>query len=98
MSDRPVEHRTLHELLTGAEHLARELAEHLQQAFLPQVQQLRHMAGGIDEPAEETSAVSDTTIRQQVSQILKTDEFSQAQFQRLERYFQVIQKRTETIP
>lgn len=75
------------ERVNKAEFFARELSEHLRQAYLPRLAKLRSSSKRLD-PAE----VSDQTMFDEMSAVMKADEFAADLFTRLTEYLDSIQK------
>lgn len=75
------------ERINKAEHFARELCEHLQQAFLPKLSDLRSSSKKLD-----PEVVSDQTMYDQMASVLEAEQFASKIYGRLMRYLQSIQK------
>ncbi len=75
------------ERINKAEHFARELCEHLQLAFLPKLSDLRLSSKKLD-PNE----VSDQTMFDQMSSVVKAEQFASDIYARLVKYLESIQK------
>jgi len=75
------------ERINKAEHLARELCEHLQQAFLPKLADLRSLSKKLD-PDE----VSDQTMYDNMAAVVKAETYSDDLFMKLSLYLQSIRK------
>ena len=75
------------ERINKAEHFARELCEHLQQAFLPKLLDLRSSRKKLD-PA----VVSDQTMFDQMAAVVKAEQFASDIHVRLIRYLESIRK------
>ncbi len=75
------------ERINKADHLARELCEHLQQAFLPKLSDLRSSSKKLD-----PDVVSDQTMYDQMASVLKAEQFATAIYARLIKYLHSIQK------
>ena len=66
---------TLRDKCREANRVIRELADHLDQAFLPKVRSLRKLARG-KEQGHDPSLVRDVTIRSQASALLDAEQYS----------------------
>ena len=75
------------ERITKAENFARELCEHLQQAFLPRLVSLRSSSKRLS-----TDEVSDQTMFDQMSEVVKAEKFATQIHERLTVYLASIQK------
>ncbi|MDA1231705.1 MAG: hypothetical protein O2856_13105 [Planctomycetota bacterium] len=73
--------------INKAEHFARELCEHLQQAFLPKLVSLRSSSKKMN-PDE----VSDQTMFDQMSAVVNAEKFASEIYLKLTRYLESIQK------
>lgn len=81
----PIEDMTLQERLKKADYLARELSEHLRQAYLPRLGSLRSSAKVYD-PHE----VSDNQILELTLAVLRAEEFTDDLCARLNRHLNSI--------
>jgi hypothetical protein len=95
MAERPIDQLTLREMFTNAESLVRDLVEHLDKSFHPKSRALGELVRSYN-VSDERDAISDGAIRTQVSTLLGSDDYSQAFFQKLERYLQAIEERSQT--
>jgi hypothetical protein len=93
MAERPIEELTLREMFTNSESLVRDLIEHLSKSFHPKSRALAELVRSSNVPAER-DAVSDGSVRTHVSTLLASDDYSQAFFQKLDRYLQAIEDRS----
>lgn len=75
-----------------AEYLARELSEHMRQAFLPKLSELRH-ASKVFDPAE----VSDQEMLDKMTAVLKAEDFATDVFDKLIAYLRSIERETKGI-
>ncbi|MEJ7593194.1 MAG: hypothetical protein WKF77_16735 [Planctomycetaceae bacterium] len=75
------------ERINKAEHFARELCEHLQQAFLPKLSDLRSSSKKLD-----PEVVSDQTMFDQMSSVVKAEQFASDIYARLILYLESIRK------
>ncbi len=87
MHDENPDNLPLAERVNKADFLARELSEHLKQAYLPKLYQLRSSSKRLD-PEE----VSDQTMFDQMSAVVSAEEFASNLCVRLMKYLQSIQK------
>lgn|SRR5690606_32479326 len=86
----PLDNLTLREKLRNVEKLTRELSDHLERGFLPRVHALRRLARkGTD--AEHREGVSDISIRESVSTVLKSDAYARELSESTRRYLRSIQ-------
>ena len=86
-----IDNLTLREKLRDAEHVLRELAEHLEQGFIPKVHELKKIRRQPD-PASGAAPVADVTIRSYVSGVVESDRFTGGLVESLEKYLNAIQK------
>jgi hypothetical protein len=86
-----IDNLTLREKLRDAEHVLRELAEHLEQGFIPKVHELKKISRQPD-PASGAAPVADVTIRSYVSGVVERDRFTGGLVESLEKYLNAIQK------
>lgn len=75
-----------------AEYLARELSEHLRQAFLPKLSELRH-ASKVFDPAQ----VTDQEMLDKMMAVLNAEDFASGVFEKLNAYLRSIEKETREI-
>lgn len=75
------------ERINKAEHFARELCEHMQQAFLPKLSDLRSSSKKLD-----PDVVSDQTMFDQMSSVVKAEQFASDIYARLIKYLESIRK------
>jgi len=94
MAERPIDQLTLREMFTNAESLLRDLVEHLDKSFQPKSRALGESVQSY-KISDERDAIPDSTIRTHVSTLLGSDDYSQAFFQKLDRYLQAIQERSQ---
>jgi hypothetical protein len=93
MAERPIDQLTLRDLFTNAEWLIRDLTEHLRQSFHPKSQALDELVRSFQVP-EERDAIADTAVRTQAAALLESDEYSQALFEKLDKYLTAIDERS----
>lgn len=92
MADDSPDNFPLVERFHKAEYLARELSEHLRQAFLPKLAQLRQ-ASKIMDAAE----VTDQTMLDNMNAVFAAEDFASDIFEKLIRYLRSIEKDTHEI-
>ena len=92
MADDSPDNFPLVERFHKAEYLARELSEHLRQAFLPKLAQLRQ-ASKIMDAAE----VTDQTMLDNMNAVFAAEDFASDIFEKLIRYLRSIEKETHEI-
>lgn len=66
---------TLRDKIREAARRSHELNEHLEQAFVPKVHQLRKLTRPA-EPGSDAAPVSDTTIRHQSAAVLESEKYT----------------------
>ena len=81
---------TLRDQLTGADRLTREIMDHLERAFVPQAHQLRTVTRITGEA--DTSQLEDVTLRNQIDNLLKSDDYTKEMSERLRAYLASIGK------
>jgi hypothetical protein len=81
----PIDQLTPREKLRDAAHLLRELAEHLEQGFVPKVHELKKLSRQQD-PASDQPPVTDLTIRSSVAAVVESDRYSAGLTQNIEHY------------
>lgn len=91
MDENP-DHSPLVERLHKAEHIARELSEHLRQAFLPKLSDLR-TASKVFDPAE----VTDQEMLDRMTAVLSAEDFATDLFDKLVRYLRSIERETRDV-
>jgi hypothetical protein len=67
---------TLRDKIREAARRTHELNEHLEQAFVPKVHDLRKVTKP-QEPNSETPPVSDLTVRHQAASVLESDQYTE---------------------
>jgi hypothetical protein len=92
MADDSPDNFPLVERFHKAEYLARELSEHLRQAFLPKLAQLRQ-ASKIMDAAE----VTDQTMLDNMNAVFAAEDFASDIFEKLIRYLRSIEQDTHEI-
>jgi hypothetical protein len=86
-----IDRLTLREKLRDAARCVRELAEHLELGFVPKVHELRKLTRQHD-PASGATLVGDVTIRNAVSSVIDSENFTAGLNDSLEYYLNSIQK------
>jgi len=94
MAERPIDQLTLRDVFTNAESLMRDLVEHLDKSYHPRLRALDESVRSYNIP-DEREAIPDSAIRTHVSTLLGSDDYSQAFFQKLDRYLQAIEERSQ---
>jgi hypothetical protein len=87
MHDENPENLPLAERINKAEYFARELAEHLQLAFLPKLSQLR-----VSSKKPDPEEVTDQTMYDQMAAVVNAEEYASNLYTRLKKYLESIQK------
>jgi hypothetical protein len=77
-----IENMTLQEKVKRTELLIRELIEHLEMGFLPKIQNLQK-ASRVGRSQTALQEIADITIRTQVAQVLESEKFTEALYERL---------------
>ena len=90
--DEDPENFPLVERFHKAEYLARELSEHLRQAFLPKLSALRH-ASKVFDPDQ----VTDQEMFDKMTDVLGAEDFASDVFDKLIVYLRSIEKETKGI-
>ena len=92
MADDSPDNFPLVERFHKAEYLARELSEHLRQAFLPKLAQLRQTSKIMD-----AAEVTDQTMLDNMNAVFAAEDFASDIFEKLIRYLRSIEKDTHEI-
>jgi hypothetical protein len=92
MSDRPLDQMPLRDLFSHAEHQARDLAEHLDQSFLPKLYALDELV----HPKPGAEEVGDFTVRSRASQVLESDDFTRQLLDKMQDYLNAIENALKT--
>lgn len=95
MAERPVEELTLREMFTNAEGVVRDVTEHLRQNFHPKARDIEEVVRSYKD-ANERDAITDSAVRTCAAALLASDDYSQALFQKLDRYLIAIEERAQT--
>jgi hypothetical protein len=96
VDDRSPANLPLRELFTQAERLNREVIEHLEQSFMPRVNDLERLVRGFSNAAERT-AISDVAIRNAAASVIKSDEFAQKLYKKMQAHVLAIHEGTRAI-
>ena len=96
MDERSPDSLPMRELFTQSERLNRELIEHIEQAFMPRVNDLERLVRGFGNAAERTS-ISDVAIRNAAAAVIKSDAFAQTLYRKLQEHVQAIHEGTRSI-
>lgn len=94
-SPRDPEALTFREKLRDCAHLTRELVEHLEQAVVPRVDQIKSSIRSRPGPGD--SGVPDVTVRNLVATLLEGDDFAQRLSHRLGEFGPAILRESERI-
>lgn len=86
----------LRELFTLSERLSRELMEHLEQSFMPRVNDLERQVRGYGNAAERT-AISDVAVRNSAASVIKSADFANSLFNKLRTHLQAIEDGTRAV-
>ncbi|MBS0264532.1 MAG: hypothetical protein JSS02_21540 [Planctomycetes bacterium] len=93
MSERPISDLTLREMFTNAETLIRDLQDHLKNSFHPKSRSVEDLVQTHHIPAER-DAVPDSTVRQQMKELLSSDDYSETLLKKLDQYLTAIEERS----
>ncbi|WP_339730233.1 hypothetical protein [uncultured Gimesia sp.] len=80
---------TLREMFSDSERLASELIEHLELGFISTNEKLIRLVRKVPEGVEKRR-VEDISVRNQVAELLKSDQFTQEVFEKLDAYLKAI--------
>ncbi len=94
MSERAIEDQSLRERMGHADQLLRELSEHLNQSFLPK---LRAASDLVRSGSVERDDIADSTVRNAMSALIKSDNFTQTLIDKLDPYLSSIHKGVEQV-
>ena len=84
-----IQNQTLRERLTEAERLTRELADHVNQGFLPKLSELRRVVKHQEGRPSQDEA-TDTTVRTYADGVFESDDFTQQLYDKLAAYLNSI--------
>lgn len=96
MAERSIDQLTLRELFKDAERLTREMIEHLDQGFTPKSRSLTRLVSPAPGDPEHDH-IEDLTIRNQVSEVLKSEDFTNQLHEKLTRYYAAIDRSASQI-
>ena len=86
-----IESMTLQEKVKRTEQLLRELIDHLDLGFSPKLKKLQKISR-VGKSRSQLEEIGDLTIRTHVSQVLDSEKFSQALFEKLSLYTSAIEE------
>lgn len=91
MVERSPDQMTLRKLFTETERLTRELVEHLEQGFLPKVQNLARLVdpGHVDVHG---NPVEDVTVRNSAAQVLESEVYTDQLCEKIQHYCDAIDR------
>ncbi len=87
---------TLREMFSDSERLASELVEHLELGFIPTNEQLIRLVRVVPDGIEKRR-VEDISVRNQAAELLKSDNFTQELFEKLDEYLKAIDQSVNRI-
>ena len=87
---------TLREMFSDSERLTSELIEHLELGFIPINDKLIRMVRPVPEGIEKRR-VEDISIRNQATELLKSEDFAQELFEKLDAYLAAIDQSVNKI-
>lgn len=87
---------TLREMFSDTERLTSELVEHLELGFSPTNEQLIRMVR-VAPAGIEKRRVEDISIRNQAIELLKSEDFTQELFEKLDEYLEAISQSVKRI-
>ncbi len=90
------ENMTLREVFVHADRFTRELVEHLEQGFMPKAESLVNLVRPTPDGSPAKN-VKDITIRNQVSSLLESENFTEQLSLKLKNFCDVIEKNTSDI-
>jgi t-SNARE complex subunit (syntaxin) len=93
VAERPIDQLSLRDMFSNAEWLIRDLTEHLRQSFQTRARALDDLVR-LDKTPAERDAITDTAVRAQAADLLKSDDYSQTLFEKLDRYLTAIDDRS----
>ena len=96
MAEKDVQNLTLRELFKDSERLTRELIEHLEQGFLFKSRAVTRLVSPT--PGDpEYEQIEDLTIRNQSDNLLKSEDFTEQLYRRVEQYYRAIDENVTRI-
>ncbi|QDT94664.1 hypothetical protein [Gimesia aquarii] len=87
---------TLREMFSDTERLASELIEHLDLGFIPMNEQLIRLVRVVPDGIEKRR-VEDVSVRNQAADLLKSENFTQELFEKLDEYLKAIDESVSQI-
>lgn len=87
---------TLRDKIREAARRSHDLNDHLEQAFVPKVHQLRKLTRP-PEPGHETPPASDTSIRHQVLAVLQSENYTSRLDEEVSALFEAIVKEVDQV-
>ena len=96
MADPSPENMTLREVFVQADRFTRELAEHLEQGFIPKTETLINLVRPSQDGSLATN-IKDITVRNQVNNLLESENFTEQLYVKLKNFCDVIEKNTSDI-
>ena len=82
-----IDNMTLRDKLNEAERLMRELMDHLDNGFIPKA---RSLGRSLQESGNDTTLLSDTTVRQQAAELIDSNRFSENIYKKISRLLESI--------
>jgi len=89
--DHSIESMTLHEKVKKTEVLVRELIEHMELGFLPKLKSLQKISR-VGSSRSQLEEIADLTIRNHVSQVLESEQFTESLFEKLSSLTNALEK------
>ena len=80
-----IERLTLREMFTSSERLSRDVIDHLDQGFIPKVQQLIRLVRPTDAHPYPPD-IEDVTVRTHSARVLENEDFTDQLYEKLEKY------------
>lgn len=87
---------TLREMFSDTERLISELIEHLELGFIPTNEKLIRLVRVVPDGIEKRH-VEDISVRNQVAELLKSEDFAQELFEKLDAYLNAIDESVNRI-
>lgn len=91
-----IEGMTLQEKVKNTELLIRELIQHLEMGFVPKLKQLQKVSR-VGKSQSQLEDIADLTVRNHVSQVIETEQFTDELYQRLKEYTEALEKDMQTV-
>ncbi len=89
MPDSKIDNMTLHEKFNELEHLTRNLILHLEKGFIPKAHSVSKLLRKKD---QESDDVKDITIRNQVRDLLKSEEYTNQLYTKMSAFCESIEQ------